>query len=54
MLASAGLYQEALGKLEQAKQANLNRRIFYPSREGELNAVFSKIESLMTGATSER
>lgn len=50
MLASAGLYQEALGKLEEAQLANHNRRVFYPSREDELNAVYSKIRSLMTGA----
>ena len=54
MLASAGLYQEALEKLEQAKQANTNRRVFYPSREDELNAVGKKIQSLMTGPKSER
>lgn len=54
MLASAGLYQEALEKLEQAKQANTNRRVFYPSREDELNAVGKKIRSLMTGAKSGR
>lgn len=54
MLASAGLHQEALEKLELAKQANTNRRVFYPSREDELNAVGMKIRSQITGAQSER
>lgn len=46
MLASAGLYSEALVKIDNAKNADQRRRLFYPSRLSELLSLEARIKTL--------
>nr|BBJ04653.1 hypothetical protein YBY_25020 [Marinobacter nauticus] len=47
MLASAGLYDDALERLAKAREADEGRRMFYPSRIDELNGLEYAIKALM-------
>lgn len=46
MLASAGLYKDALEKIEYAKEADHRRQLFYPSRMEELLNLEEKVKAL--------